>query len=298
MNALYHVLITACSLGALTMSLNLVVGVTGLLQLGHVAFLGIGAYASALLVMRLHLPWLLAFLLAGLLAALVGSVIGLLTLKLKGDYFAVTTLGFAVILEAVLTNWQSLTRGPVGIPGIPAPTAFGHRFYTLPEQLLLGIILLAVTYLILQRLTRAPFGLTLRAIREDEIAARALGTPVVALKVQAVAISAFFAGLAGSLQAHYIRFIDPKQFGFYIGIFALVAVIFGGLGNFLGSLLGAAVLTALQQGLPYLGLPPSLTGPIQQFLLAVGLVVLILFRPKGLLPEPRARSHGEVAKDG
>lgn len=295
MSVLYHFLITAFTLGALAISLNLVVGSTGLLQLGHIGFFGIGAYTSTLLVMRLGLPWLFAFLAAGLLAALAGTVIGLLTLKLKGDYFAITTLGLGIIFEAVLTNWQSLTRGPVGIPGIPAPRLAGLSFSSLPSQVFLAALLLALTYLVVQRLTVAPFGLTLRAIREDEIAASALGAPVVLLKVQAASISAGFAGLAGSLQAHYIRFIDPKQFGFEIGVFVLVAVIFGGLGNHLGAFLGAVLLTALQQGLPYLGLPPSLTGPLQQLLLALTLIVLMLFRPRGLLPERRERPKREAA---
>ena len=290
MSIFLHFLITVFTVGALTISLNLVVGTTGLLQLGHAGFFGIGAYTSALLVLRLGLPWFAAFVAAGVVAALVGTMIGLLTLKLKGDYFAITTLGFSVILEAVLTNWRSLTRGPVGIPGIPAPGLLGYSLQSLPAQAVLAGLLLAVTYVVVQRLTDAPFGLALRAVREDEIAARALGAPVLRLKVQAAAISAGLAGLAGSLQAHYIRFIDPKQFGFYIGIFALVAVIFGGLGNHLGSLLGAAVLTLLQQGLPYLGLPPSQAGPLQQLLLALALIAFMLFRPRGLLPERRVRS--------
>lgn len=286
---IWHFLITASLMGALAVSLNLAVGSAGLFNIGHAAYFGVGAYTSALLVLagvrfELALPG------AAVVAGILGLALGGLTLKLEGDYFAVASLGLGIVTQAVLNNWQGLTRGPMGIPGIPAPAIFGVELNTLPAQFFLAAFYLVLVYLTVERLTRSPFGLSLRAVRDDEAATAALGKPVVALKVQAAAVSALFAGGAGSLYAHYVSYIDPSQFGLALSVSLLVAVIFGGLGNHLGAILAATLLVGMQQGLLLLGVPPGLSGGLQQLLFSVALVALVLMRPRGLLAERRWRA--------
>lgn len=290
MNIVLHFIITALTFCVMTVSLNLTVGTGGLFNLGHVAFAGIGAYSSVLLIMKLKLPWLLAFPAAGLLAAVFGAVIGLISLKLKGDYFAIATMGFGLVVQSVLNNWQGLTRGPMGIPGIPAPSLLGLRLTARPMQAAYMALVLLLVLWAVRRLTRSPWGRALKAVRDDEFAALAFGKPVLRLKVQAVAISAFFAGLAGAMQAHYIRFISPVQWGLADTVYYLLAVILGGLGNHWGAVLGGVLFVALRQALPYLGLPTGAAGPAEQLLFSLVLILLMLFRPKGLLPEGRFKT--------
>lgn len=285
---IWHFLITATLMSALAVSLNLAVGTAGLFNIGHAAYFGVGAYASALLVLA-GVRFELALLAAAAMAGVLGLALGALTLKLAGDYFAVASLGLGVVAQSVLNNWQALTRGPMGIPGIPRAVLLEREVETLPEQWLLAAAYLAVAFAVVDRLTRSPFGLALRATRDDEEAAAALGKPVVALKVQAAALSALFAGGAGSLYAHYVTYIDPSQFGLSLSVSLLVAVIFGGLGNHVGAVLGATALVTLQQATLWMGVPAALAGGLQQAVFSVILVALVLLRPRGLLAEPRWR---------
>src|SRR3989338_5059827 len=171
-----HLLILIGIYAILAISLNLSMGFAGLLNIGHVAFYGIGAYTSALLAFLLAIP----------------------TLKLKGDYFAIATLWFAIVIENIFKNWISLTRGPLGLPGIPKPGIFGFSISGFSYLVLVAFFLLVV-YLFSRHITNAPFGRVLKAIREDELAASSLGKNVVKYKTQILMISAFFAGIAGSL---------------------------------------------------------------------------------------------------
>jgi branched-chain amino acid transport system permease protein len=289
---IWHLLITIGIFGILALSLNLAVGRAGLFNLGHAAFFAIGAYTSALLIMKLHWPWLLGLAAAAVLAAVFGYLIGLLTLKLSGDYFAIATLGFAFIVKTVLGNWIDLTRGPMGIPGIPRPNLFGWRLGSLPLQFMLVALCLVGVWFLLRRLDVSPWGRLVRAVRDDEIAARALGKPVLRVKVQAATLSALFAGAAGSLHASYYSFIAPNMFDVDLMIYILVAVIFGGLGNSLGALLGVTLLTTMQQALVWLNVPAALAGSLQQILYSLLLIGMMIFRPKGLIPEQVLRTMG------
>ena len=282
---LLHLLVLIGIWGILAMSLNLAMGVTGLMQVAHAAFFGIGAYASALLVLKLGFPFWAALLAAGVVAACFGFLLGLPTLRLRGDYLALGTLGFAVVVESVFRNWISLTRGPAGLPGIPKASLFGIAF-TDPLSsfaLVAGITLL--TFLLLQRLVKSPFGLVLKAIREDEVAAQVLGKNIVSCKLQALTISAFFAGIAGSLYAHYITFINPDAFGLLDVVLIISMLVVGGQGSMGGSLLGAAILILLPEPLRFIGLPGSMVGAVRQLLYAALLVFLIVRRPQGVWGE-------------
>ncbi len=269
----------------LSVSLNLTMGYTGLFNLGHAAFFGIGAYVSALLVLGLGFPFWAAIICAALFAAFFGFLLGFPTLRLRGDYLALGTLGFAFIVEAVLKNWTEVTRGPLGIPGIPRPEMFGFSFTSLDAYLLLSLAFLAITVVVTHRVVNSPFGRVLKSIREDETAAQTLGKNTVRYKMIALTVSAFFAGMAGSLYAHYITFIDPTSFSFSALILLLSAVIIGGMSSIKGSITGAFLIILLPEPLRFIGLPSNLIGAGRQIIYAVLVLLILIKRPQGIFGE-------------
>jgi branched-chain amino acid transport system permease protein len=285
-----HLLTVMAIYGILAVSLNLVVGVTGLFNLGHAAFFGIGAYASALLSLAGY-PYPVCLATAILLPALAGILVGLPTLRLRGDYLAMATLGFGEITRAVFRNWVGLTRGPMGLPGIPHPTLFGLAIDSPGRWVVTAFAGLALAWLVAELVTRSPLGRVLRAIREDELAVQALGKNPEPFKLQALALGAGLAGLGGSLYAQYIGFVDPSPFTLGTTIFLFLLIVLGGLGNHGGSVAAAFVLLAAREALRFTPLPPSVSAPLQQLVFSVGLVVLVIYRPWGLLPEPRLQSR-------
>ncbi len=289
-NYLLHLLILIGIWGILAMSLNLAMGFTGLMNVGHAAFFGIGAYTSALLALKLGAPFWLALICAGVVAAIFGFLLGIPTLRLKGDYLALGTLGFGIVVESVLKNWTSLTRGPVGLPGIPKAGLFGFVFKDIFSYFIFVLIITAIVFLILNKITKAPFGLVLKATREDEVAAQTLGKNIVSYKLQSFTISAFFAGIAGSLYAHYITFINPSSFTILEAVLIISMVIVGGFGSIWGSFIGAAVLILLPEPLRFVGFSSSTVGAVRQILYSVILVLLIVKRPQGLFGEYTLRS--------
>ncbi len=289
MEYLLHILIIAGIYIILSLSLNLIVGYTGLPALGHAAFSCVGAYASSLLALNLGFsPWI--GLLAGALAALLlGVIIGFPSLRLKGDYFALATFGFGVIVYSIAKNWVSLTRGPMGLPGIPRFSLFGFSLDPLWAYLLLVVIFVLITIFVLRRVVESPFGRVLRSIREDEIASEALGKDTARYKLIVFMIGAFFAGIAGSLYAHYITFIDPSSFTVMESITIMLMVIFGGMGSIQGSIVGATVLVVFPELLRFLGMPSSIEAPTRQMIYGLLLVILMIKRPQGLLGRYRFR---------
>ncbi|MFH0949538.1 MAG: branched-chain amino acid ABC transporter permease [Candidatus Aenigmatarchaeota archaeon] len=280
-----NLLILGSIFSILNVSLNLSMGYTGLFNLGHAAFFAIGAYASALLVLGLGMPFWFAIVFAALISAFFGFLLGFPTLRLRGDYLALGTLGFAFIVEAVLKNWIDVTRGPLGIPGIPKPELFGISFLSLDLYLMLSLAFLAITIIIIHRIVNSPFGRVLKAIREDETAAQTLGKNVFRYKMIVLTVSAFFAGIAGSLYAHYITFIDPTSFSLPVLIFLLSAVIIGGMASIRGSIAGAFLLILLPEPLRFIGLPSNIVGAGRQIIYAVLLLAILLRRPQGLFGE-------------
>lgn len=284
---LVHLLVLAGIYAILAMSLNLAMGKTGLLNIGHVAFYGIGAYTSALFALKLGMPFWVGLLFAGIVAAVFGVILAFPTIKLRGDYLALATLGFAIIAEAVMRNWISLTNGPLGLPGIPKPVIFGITFNSSFSYLLLVLVIAVVSFLFLGYISRSPFGRVLKAIREDELVARSLGKNTMKLKTMSLAISAFFAGIAGSLYAHYITFIDPSAFSVMESILIISMVIVGGLGSTRGAVLGAVILILLPEPLRFLPLPSYAIGALRQIIYAALLTGLLIWRPNGMLGEFR-----------
>ena len=283
MEYLLHILIIAGIYIILTLSLNLIVGYTGLPALGHAAFFCIGAYTSSLLALNMGLsPWI-GLLIGACVAAFSGIVIGYPAVRLKGDYLALATFGLGVIIYSIAKNWVSLTRGPMGLPGIPGFSIFGFHLSEIWSYLLLVLVLVIITIFVLRRVVNSPFGRILRSIREDEIASQALGKDTTKHKLLVFVIGAFFAGIAGSLYAHYITFIDPSSFTIMESITILLMVIFGGMGSISGSIAGAVILVVFPELLRFLGMPSSIAAPMRQMIYGLLLVVLMIKRPQGIM---------------
>ncbi len=283
MDYLLHILVISGIYIIVSLGLNLIVGHTGLPSLGHGAFFCTGAYAASLVALDLGLsPWL-GLLIGALLAGLFGLLTGILLARLRGDYFALATFGLAVVTFTVANSWASLTRGPMGLPGIPGFAILGYRLATIPEYLAVVAIFVALTHLVTVRMVDSPFGRVLRAIREDEIATVAMGKDVTKHRIQVFVAGALFAGVAGGLYAYYFTFIDPSSFTAMESITVLLMVVLGGMGSVAGPFVGAVILVVLPEFLRLLGMPGSVAAPLRQMLYGLLLVALMLGRPQGIL---------------
>lgn len=283
MEYLLHILVITGIYIILTLSLNLIVGFTGLAALGHIAFACIGAYTSSLLALNFGIsPWL-GLLIGAILAGIFGIIIGYPSLRLKGDYLALATFGLGIIVYSVVKNWVSLTRGPMGLPGIPQFPLFGYEISNVFSYLILVLIFVSLAFIAIRNITNSPFGRILKGIREDEIGTLAMGKNVNRYKLIVFVVGAFFAGIAGSLYAHYITFIDPSSFTVMESIAVLLMVVFGGMASLKGSFIGASILVILPELLRFLGMPSSIAAPLRQMIYGLLLIVLMLLRPQGLL---------------
>jgi branched-chain amino acid transport system permease protein len=288
-------ILTFVSLAALLgFALNIQWGQAGMVNFGLAGFYGVGAYVAAILAVRGGDP-LLAILAAVVVTAAASALVSLATLRLREDYLAITTLAFAEAVRLVMLNEEWLTGGTNGIGSIPRP--FVERIA--PEHyeaaFLAGcLLLLAVVYLLLERLIRAPFGRALRATREDDVVAATLGKNVLALRFKAFAVGGAVVGLAGALHAFYFTYIDPTQFASFVTVYAFMAVIAGGRGSNKGLLIGAATVMVLLEGsrflkdlLPFLAAHQAAS--LRLVLIGVGLIALLIFRPNGIAPAYRLR---------
>ena len=260
----------------LTLSLNLLNGYVGLLSIGHAAFYGIGAYASAKLAMETGLPFPLAMLGAGAVAGVFGYLIAKPTLRLSGIYMTLATLGFNMIFFLVLQNWMSFTNGPLGIMDIPAPNIFGYAIESRVQYYYLIFFLVLLTIVSMHRLMTCRFGRALVSIRENELAAEAMGVHTTKYKIQAFVLAAFYAGIAGSYYAHFVKFVSPDSFYIYESFILLAMLAFGGQGNLIGPVVGAAVLIVI----------PEVFRFMQEYrMLVYGgiLVIMMLVRRQGVL---------------
>ncbi|MEW6266711.1 MAG: branched-chain amino acid ABC transporter permease [Thermodesulfobacteriota bacterium] len=260
----------------LSLSIGVLAGYAGQVSLGHAAFMGLGAYASAVLAKNLHLSFWLAMPLAVVAAALVGLVLGAISLRLKEDFLAITTMGLNFIVVGVLLYVPFFGRA-LGIGDIPSPSLAGQPLSKM-GYFNLCLLLVAAAIILVWWLQRSWVGLAWRAIREVQDVAEVMGVNVSKFKLVACVISTAIAGLAGSLYAHFMLFITPYDFSFPVSIFILTMAIFGGLGTLRGPVAGAIVLTILPEYLRF----------IQDYrLLTYGLllVIIMLFQPQGLLGE-------------
>lgn len=285
MNYLLHILIMISIYTILSLSLNLPVGYTGLLSLAQAAFYGIGAYAVTLFMMQAGINFFVAIVLAIILSAILSLLVSYPSIRLRGDYFILASLAFQVIIFTILYNWIDLTRGPYGIPGIPRPELFGIIFDSLPKFFALSGGMAIGVLLIAKRLYFSPFGLVLKAIREDELSAISIGKNVRKFKILAFAINSGLAAIAGALYAVYVTYIDPTSFNLEESIFILSVVIVGGSGNLKGPIIGTLLMILLPEGLRFLGIPDNVAANVRQIIYAMILILLMRFRPQGLAGE-------------
>lgn len=260
----------------LALGLNLVVGQTGLLHLGYVAFYGIGAYTYALLSTGVHASFWIGLPAAMFAAAIFGLVLGFPVLRLRGDYLAIVTLGFGEVTRLVLRNWDEVTNGPNGILGIARPSLGGWVLDTPASFYYLVLVLALLALFAMRRIFQSRIGRAWVAIREDELAARTIGIDVARYKLLAFALGAAVAGLGGSVFAAKMTFVSPESFTFFESVIILCMVVLGGMGSLPGVVLGAAVITIL---------PELLRGLSDYRMLIFGaaMVLLMVFRPQGLI---------------
>jgi branched-chain amino acid transport system permease protein len=283
MEYLLHILVLVAVFAILAVSLDLLAGHAGLLSIAHAAFYGLGAYTSALLCVK-HGASFLVGLLAGIVVAGVASLlVSLPSVRLSGDYFVVATFAFQMITFSIFNNWMGLTNGPLGISGIPRPVVLGWGIRSSIGFLALAVVIAAFSYLVVCRISRSPFGRVLHAIREDELFAQALGKDAARAKVLAFVVSAALASSAGSLYAHYTTYIDPTSFTVTESILVISMVIIGGAGSPWGPLVGAVVLVTMPEALRFIGLPSSAAANLRQMFYGALLVIMMMFRPRGLV---------------
>jgi len=259
----------------LALGLNVVVGFTGLLNLGFVAFYALGAYSYALLNTRLGFGFWTALPFSVGFSAIAGFLLAVPALRLRGDYLAIVTLGFGEITRLILNNWDSLTMGPNGISGIAAPEIFSLSLGKLSYFYYLVLFFVLITFFITKRVYSSKIGRAWVAIREDEIASSIMGINTTMYKLYAFAFGAFWAGLAGAVFAGKMQFVSPESFTFMESVLILCMVIIGGLGSIPGVILGAFILVLLPEMLREIQLYRMLA-------LGAGLVLLMVFRPQGL----------------
>ncbi len=287
MEYLIHILILISIYAILGLSLNLVVGYTGLLSVTQAAFYGIGAYVTAILLTTTGMNFFPALLIGIVITGVLSLLIGFVLSKFKDDYFALGSFGFNVIIYSIFLNWQELTRGPLGIPGIPRPELFGFTFSDNLSFLILTVACALVIYGLCVFITCSSFGRVLKAIREDEEALSVFGYRTLWFKLTIFVISAMMASVAGSLFASYITFIDPSTFTLTESIFILAIIILGGLANNKGAVIGAVCLILLPEILRFVGFPSDIAAQMRQVTYGLLLILLMLYRPQGLLGEYR-----------
>jgi len=284
-NYIFHILVMIFIYGILTLSLNLLLGYGGLVSLCQAAFYGIGAYATTLLMIKFGLNFFASAVIGLIFASIVSLFIAYPSLKLKGDYFILASLGFQIIVFSILYNWVSLTRGPYGIPGIPRPSIFGFKIESPFFFFILSGILFFLIFLFSRGLYNSPFGRVLKSIREDETEAGALGKDIPAIKMWAFVISSGIAAISGAIYAGYVTYIDPTSFTLDESIFILSIVLIGGSGNLKGPLIGAIFMIILPEALRFLGLPNTIAPNVRQIIYGLALIVLMKYRVQGIAGE-------------
>jgi branched-chain amino acid transport system permease protein len=269
----------------LSLSLNVLVGYTGLLSLCHAAFYGIGAYVSTLLMTKLGIDFFIALPMAIIGAIILSLFVSIPSVRLKGDYFILTTVAFQIIIFYILYNWISLTQGPYGISSIPSPDIFGYSITGPIKYFLFSFFITLLCLGFVTIVLKAPFGQVLKAIREDETLAQAIGKNVTKFKIQAFAIASGLAAIAGVLFAHYVTYIDPTSFTFDEAIFLLSIVLIGGAGNIKGPIVGVFLLLIIPEILRFLGIPDTIAPNIRQMIYGSLLILFMYFRPQGIAGE-------------
>ncbi len=284
MEYVFHIIIMVCIYIILVLSANLTIGVANLLTMCQAAFYGIGAYIGTLFLMQFNYSFVLIAIVVMFFTGAFSLLISYASARLKDDYFIIATMGFQLIVYTILYNWTDVTRGPYGIPGIP-----GIKLLRIIEisgiygYLCLSLVMMAIVVLLFRHLINSPFGRALNAVRADEMTAQALGRNTIRLKSMAFFISAAFTGLAGTIYASYVSYIDPTSFTLDESIFIISALFIGGIGNTKGPVLGAVFVVLLPELLRFVGLPDSIAANLRQIIYGLALILVMFYRPQGIL---------------
>ena len=303
-----NVLTDAATFILLALGLNIVVGFAGLLDLGYAAFFAIGSYSYAMLAsgqFNIHIPFWVMLFVASSIAAIFGILLGAPTLRLRGDYLAIVTLGFGEIVPQTFLNLSQWTNGPNGIGPLDQPVLFNYRFglHTLP-YFYVGLALVALAIVVVHNLQDSRLGRSWMAIREDELAAAHMGINTTKAKLSAFALGASFSGLAGVAYGSKLNLVSPDQFQFNVSIFVLSMLVLGGMGNIYGVIVGSFLLSALERFiLPQATVFAHNLGFVNvdfsnfRFLMyGLILVSIMLFRPEGLFPSRQRKAELHVAQ--
>ncbi len=283
MEYVFHILIMLNIYIMLVLSANLTIGMANLLTMCQAAFYGIGAYIGTFFLMKFHLPFILIVAVVSLVTGLFSFLVSYASLKLKGDYFVLATMGFQLIVYTILYNWISVTQGPYGIPGIPGIRLLGiWELSGVYSYLAVSLVLAVVVILLFNNLHDSPYGRTLKAIKADEVMVQSMGRDTTVAKSRAFFISAAVAGVAGVLYASYVSYIDPTSFTLNESIFIISALFIGGIGNVKGPVFGALFVVLLPEILRFVGLPDAIAANLRQVIYGLSLVLVVFFRPQGL----------------
>jgi branched-chain amino acid transport system permease protein len=267
----------------LAVTLNFVLGYAGIFSMAHAVFFGVGAYTAALAAMTLGAGFFAATGASMLVAALISLALALPALRVRGEYFVAASLGLQMLAITVFSEWKSVTGGIGGVTNIPPARLLGYTVSDPLQFLLLALACLVLIMLVIKVLVESSFGRSLKAIRDDEIAASAYGKNVAVIKTSAVVLSSALAAVAGSLYAFYLNFINVESFGLDTSVYLMAMVIIGGTATLIGPVVGTVLILLLPAVLTYLpGLPPTEIGSIQQIVYGLAMVLLMIFRPGGL----------------
>lgn len=271
----------------LALSLNLVIGMSGLVSLAQAAFYGIGAYATAVGMVSYGLGFFTTVGFGIIINISIACVIGKILSGFRGDYYAIVSAGLSIIVFSILLNWKTVTNGPLGIFGIGKPNIADYYFYSNISFLALTLFCTTIILGIYHWIDKSSFGRVLKSLREDEQLTSSLGYKTRHYKNFIFVLSAALSGIAGAFLASYISFIDPTSFQLKEGIFLFTIIIVGGLSSAKGSIAGALVLIALPEILRFIGLPSATAAQLQQIIYGALLLLLMLFKPQGLFGKYR-----------
>ena len=284
MDYIYHLAIFICIYSMLSLTMNILVGYLGILYIGHPAIYGIGAYTFAILTTQHSITFFPSLLISGIIAMIFGAILSIPAFKLKSHYIGMTTLAFLMIMHGIFINSRELTRGALGIPGIPRPTIFGEYLGTNFTFMLFTIAVTLICGFILHRILRSPFAKVIETIREDETAAKTIGKNTIKYKFQAFLITSFFGGIFGAMMASYLGYINPWNFAVPELIIITAMVIIGGMASFWGSVVGAIIIVLLPEPLRFLQIENAeIIGGLRYGIYGLLIILFMIFRPNGIL---------------
>jgi branched-chain amino acid transport system permease protein len=275
-------IVVSCAYAILATSLDLMMGHSGIFSAGHAALFGVGAYAGSLVALHLTTDVIVALLMSSAIGAVVGVILALPALRAHRVNFIVSSLAFGLIAQQLFNGWTSVTGGASGLTGIPLPAVFGSQISSKNGFVELGIVLVVLALALSTAVVRSPFGRRLHAVRDDQLAAQAMGMRHNLIRLIAVVVACALASWGGVLYAYYIGFVSPDSFTSQQSVLIAAMVVVGGSSTLLGPTVGAVALTMLPQLLQLLSLSPTAIGPVEQIVYGGALIVVMMLRPGGL----------------